>query len=139
MSILRHHVPAAPAPVTPYSHAVEAEGLVFVTGQIGNDPAKPDAPLAAGIEAQTRRVFANLEVVLQAVGTTFQDVLFARIYLTDFRRDYDGFNAVYNAVFSDPAHLPSRTTIGVAALAKAAIVEVDFVLRSTRSGSGDLR
>jgi len=60
MPVVRYQVDAAPSPVTPYSHAVESQGLLFVTGQLGNDPARPDLPLPEGIEAQTRAVFANL-------------------------------------------------------------------------------
>jgi enamine deaminase RidA (YjgF/YER057c/UK114 family) len=65
MSLPIHHViSAGPRPVAPFSHAVEADGFVFVTGQMPTDPAAPDAPLPEGVEAQTRRVFDNLRLVL---------------------------------------------------------------------------
>ena len=128
MSLKHYHIADAPKPVTPYSHAVEAGGLVFVTGQIGNDPLHPDAPLADTAEGQTRQVFANLQSVLNAVGAVFSDVAFVRIFLTHFKRDYAAFNAVYNQYFT-ANNLPARTTIGVAELALGALVEVDFVVR----------
>ena len=69
MSLPIHHViSSGPRPVAPFSHAVEADGFVFVTGQMPTDPAAPDAPLPAGVEAQTRRVFENLKIVLGGVG-----------------------------------------------------------------------
>jgi len=77
--------------------------------------------------------------VLTAAGTTFENVLFARIYLTDFPRDYAAFNDLYNRVFPHPDHLPSRTTVGVTHLAKGAIVEVDLVVRAARTAPEPLR
>ena len=69
MSLPIHHiVDGAPRPVAPFSHAVEAEGFVFVTGQMPTDPDAPDAPLPGGVEAQTRRVFDNLRIVLGGLG-----------------------------------------------------------------------
>ena len=128
MSLRRYHVAEAPRPVTPYSHAVEADGLVFVTGQVGNDPLHPDTPLAETAEAQTRQVFANLQTVLNAVSASFGDVVFVRIFLTHFKRDYAAFNGIYNQHFT-AENLPARTTIGVAELALGALVEVDLVVR----------
>jgi reactive intermediate/imine deaminase len=128
MSIQRYTVEAAPEPVTPYSHAVAAEGLLFVTGQVGNDPRSPTL-LPKGITAQTHQVFANLKAVLDAAGADFRDVVFARIFLTRFKKDYPVFNRIYNASFADPAHLPARTTIGVRRLALGARVEIDLVVR----------
>lgn len=128
MSIKRYRVADAPKPVTPYSHAVEADGLVFVTGQLGNDPLRPVDPLEDSVEAQTRQVFANLQAVLNSVGVSFADVVFVRIYLTHFKRDYAAFNAIYNQYFT-AENLPARTTIGVAELALGALVEVDLVAR----------
>jgi 2-iminobutanoate/2-iminopropanoate deaminase len=124
-----HHVVAAgPRPVAPFSHAVEADGFVFVTGQMPTDPAAPDAPLPAGIEAQTRRVIDNLKIVLAGVGLGLEHVTMARIYLTEFKRDYAGLNAVWPTFFA-AGQLPARTTIGVTALAVDALVEIDLVAR----------
>ena len=95
-----HMVGDAPAPVAPYSHAVEVDGWLFVTGQLPIDPADNDAPLPSGIENQTRTIFHNLEIVLGHAGYALTDVVSARVFLTDFRRDYAAMNAVYASYFS---------------------------------------
>jgi reactive intermediate/imine deaminase len=129
MSLPLHHMIATgPRPVAPFSHAVEADGWVFVTGQMPTDPAAPDAPLPEGIEAQTRRVMANLEIVLAGIGLGWQNVTYVRIYLTQFERDYAAMNAVYRTYF-EPGKLPGRTTVGVTALAVGALVEIDLIAR----------
>lgn len=129
MNDLIHHViSAGPRPVAPFSHAVEAGGFVFVTGQMPTDPAAPDAPLPEGIEAQTRRVVDNLKIVLAGVGLTLEDVTMARIYLTEFERDYAALNALWPSFFRS-GKLPARTTVGVTALAVGALVEIDLVAR----------
>lgn len=128
MTLLHHLLSTGPRPVAPFSHAVEADGWVFVTGQMPTDPAAPDAPLPAGIAAQTARVMANLRLVLDGIGLGFQHVTMCRCYLTHFDRDFADFNAVYRGCF-DPDRLPARTTIGVTALAVGALVEVDMVAR----------
>lgn len=125
---IHHMIAAGPRPVAPFSHAVEADGWVFVTGQMPTDPAAPDAPLPQGIEAQTRRVMANLEIVLGGIGLNWANVTFVRIYLTQFERDYAAMNAVYQSYF-EPGKLPGRTTIGVTALAVGALVEIDLIAR----------
>lgn len=124
-----HHVIAAgPRPVAPFSHAVEVDGFVFVTGQMPTDPAAPDAPLPEGIEAQTRRVIENLKIVLAGVGLGLEHVVMARIYLTQFERDYAALNALWPGFFPS-SKLPARTTVGVTALAVGALVEIDLVAR----------
>lgn len=125
---IHHLVNSGPRPVAPFSHAVEADGWVFVTGQMPTDPAAPDAPLPEGIEAQTRRVMANLAIVLEGIGLSFEHVTMARIYLTQFERDYAGLNAIWPSFFT-PGKLPARTTIGVTALAVGALVEIDLVAK----------
>lgn len=126
----RFFVPdAAPPPETArYAHAVEVGDLLHVTGQLPIDPDDPGAPLPASIEAQTALVFANLLRILDAAGYRLQDTVFARIYLSHFARDYSGLNAVYHQHFSDDRHLPARTTVGVAALGRDALVEIDLVV-----------
>lgn len=126
--ILHHMISSGPRPVAPFSHAVEANGFVFVTGQMPTDPAAPDAPLSDGIEAQTRRVVENLRIVLGGVGLDLADVTMARIYLTQFERDYAALNALWPTFF-EPGKLPARTTVGVTALAVGALVEIDLVAR----------
>lgn len=129
MSLPIHHMIASgPRPVAPFSHAVEADGWVFVTGQMPTDPAAPDAPLPEGAAAQTQRVIDNLKLVLGAVGLGLEHVTMARIYLTEFKRDYATINEVWVRNF-DPDKLPARTTVGVTGLAVGALVEIDLVAR----------
>ena len=126
--LVYHMVASGPRPVAPFSHAVETDGWVFVTGQMPTDPAAPDAPLPDGIEAQTRRVISNLKVVLSDIGLGLEHVTMARIYLTRFERDYAGLNAIWPSFFA-AGKLPARTTIGVTALAVGALVEIDLVVK----------
>ena len=129
MSQLLHHMIASgPRPVAPFSHAVEADGWVFVTGQMPTNPDAPDAPLPAGIEAQTRRVVDNLKIVLGGIGLGLEHVTMARIYLTQFDRDYAALNALWPSFF-EAGKLPARTTIGVTGLAVGALVEIDLVAK----------
>jgi reactive intermediate/imine deaminase len=129
MSLPIHHMIASgPRPVAPFSHAVEADGWVFVTGQMPTDPQAPDAPLPEGIEAQTRRVMENLQLVLGGIGLGLENVTFARIYLTAFERDFAAMNEIYKSFF-EAGKLPGRTTIGVTALAVGALVEIDLIAR----------
>ena len=121
-------IPGAPMPVAPFSHAVEADGWVFLTGQMPTDPEDNDAPLPAGIEAQTRRVIDNLVLVLNGAGLGLGHVVAARIYLTQFERDYGPMNQAYRSYFPED-RLPARTCIGVTGLARGALVEIDFVAR----------
>jgi 2-iminobutanoate/2-iminopropanoate deaminase len=124
--LLHHMISSGPRPVAPFSHAVEANGLVFVTGQMPTDPNAPHAPLPEGVEAQTRRVMENLKIVLGGIGLTLEHVAMARIYLTQFERDYAALNALWPSFF-EPGKLPARTTVGVTALAVGALVEIDLV------------
>jgi reactive intermediate/imine deaminase len=123
-----HMVAGAPDPVAPFSHAVEADGWVFVTGQMPFAGTSIDAPYPEGIEAQTHQVMKNLQTVLAGCGLGLAHVLSARIYLTHFDADYASMNAVYASYF--PAgRRPARTCIGVTGLAKGARVEIDMVAR----------
>jgi 2-iminobutanoate/2-iminopropanoate deaminase len=123
-----HRLPAAPQPVAPFSHAVEADGWVFVTGQMPTDPRDDAAPLPAGIEAQTRRVLENLALVLGELGLSLAHAVSVRAYLTHFAEDYAAMNRVYAAYFA-PERLPARTCVGVTGLARGARVEIDLVAR----------
>ncbi|MEI4470035.1 RidA family protein [Frigidibacter sp. MR17.24] len=125
---LFHLLAQGPRPVAPFSHATEADGWVFLTGQMPTDPAAPDAALPEGIVAQTRRVMDNLALVLEGIGLSWSDVLQCRCYLTQFERDYPAFNETYAAYFT-PDRRPARTTIGVTALAVGALVEIDCLAR----------
>jgi len=125
---LFHMIAGAPQPVAPFSHATEVDGWVFVTGQMPTYPDDDSRALPEGIEAQTRRVMDNLALVLGGLGLDLSHVLSARAYLTHFETDYAAFNAVYRSYFA-PGRLPARTCIGVTALARGALVEVDFLAR----------
>jgi len=121
-------IAGAPTPVAPFSHVVAADGWLFVTGQMPTDPTNDAAPLPVGIEAQTRRVLDNLTLVLAGAGSHLEEVVFARVYLTDFKRDYASMNATYKSYFA-PGRLPARTCIGVTGLARDALVEIDLLAR----------
>jgi 2-iminobutanoate/2-iminopropanoate deaminase len=123
-----HMIAGAPNPVAPFSHAVETDGWLFVTGQMPTWPDDDARPLPDGIEAQTRRVMDNLVIVLAGAGYGLADVVSVRIYLTDFAGHYAAMNATYRSYF--PAgRLPARTCIGVTGLAREALVEIDLVAR----------
>jgi 2-iminobutanoate/2-iminopropanoate deaminase len=126
--VLFHMIAGAPTPVAPFSHAAEADGWVFLTGQVPTQPDDDTAPLPAGIEAQTRRVIDNLIIVLGGLGLGLQHVVSVRAFLTRFEQDYAPMNAVYRDYFP-PDRLPARTCVGVTALACGALVEIDLVAR----------
>lgn len=129
MSLPIHHmIERGPRPVAPFSHAVEADGWIFVTGQMPTDPDNPDAPLPEGIVAQTRRVMDNLTIILQGIGLALENVTMIRIYLTDFDGDYAAMNETYVSYF-EQGKLPARTTVGVTGLAVGAKVEIDMIAR----------
>jgi len=123
-----HMIAGAPDPVAPFSHAVEADGWVFVTGQMPFAGTAIDEPYPEGIEAQTHQVMRNLQTVLHGCGLGLGHVLSVRIYLTRFEADYAPMNAVYASYFP-PGRRPARTCIGVTALAKGARIEIDLVAR----------
>jgi reactive intermediate/imine deaminase len=121
-------ITGAPDPVAPFSHAVEADGWVFVTGQMPFAGTSVDEPYPEGIEAQTHQVMKNLQAVLQGCGLTLASVLQVRVYLTRFEQDYAAMNEAYASWF--PAgRRPARTCVGVTALAKGALIEIDMVAR----------
>ena len=115
MDPIFHMISGAPDPVAPFSHAVEADGWVFVTGQMPFASTSTDAPYPEGIEAQTRQVMKNLENVLAGCGLGLGNVLSVRIFLTHFEADYDAMNAVYASYFARKApgtHLCGRYRTG---------------------------
>jgi 2-iminobutanoate/2-iminopropanoate deaminase len=122
-----HMISGGPKPVAPFSHAVEADGFVFVTGQMPDTPAAPGV-LPDGIVAQTRAVMENLKVVLAGLDLDLEHVVMTRIYLTRFKDDYAAMNETYRTYF--PANrLPARTCVGVTGLAYDALIEIDLVCR----------
>jgi 2-iminobutanoate/2-iminopropanoate deaminase len=128
---LFHMIDGAPDPVAPFSHAVEADGWVFVTGQMPFTGTSNTSSYPEGIEAQTRQVMENLKRVLAGCGLGLQHVVAARVFLTRFEEDYERMNAVYAGYFA-PGRRPARTCVGVTALARGAQVEIDFVARRDR-------
>lgn len=123
-----HNFAAAPTHVAPFSHAVECDGWIQLTGQMPTDPDDDSSPLPEGIEAQTRRVMDNLIIVLEGLGLGLEHVLSCRVYITEFRRDYAAMNEAYKSYFP-PGRLPARTCIGVTGLARDALVEIDMVAK----------
>jgi reactive intermediate/imine deaminase len=123
-----HMIDGAPDPVAPFSHAVEQDGWIFVTGQMPFTGTANDSPYPEGIEAQTHQVFANLRRVLEGIGLGLAHVVQARVFLREFDRDYAAMNAVYAGYFA-AGQRPARTCVGVTGLARGALVEIDFVAR----------
>ena len=115
--------PSAPAAIGPYSQAIKAGSLLFVSGQIPTDPATGNI-VAGDIAAQTRRVFQNIGEILKAGGASFDAVVRTTVYLKDMN-DFAAMNEVYGTFFSAPA--PARATVQVARLPKDAMVEIDVI------------
>ena len=115
-----------PPPTAAYSHAVRAGEYLFVTGQLGADPAT-NALVPGGTVAQTHQVMRNLQAVLAGAGTTLARAVMVRIYLTNVA-DYAAVNAAYASYFA-PGKLPARTTVGVTALVLGGAVEIDLIVR----------
>lgn len=114
--------PGAPKPIAPYSPGIDTGSIVFVSGQIGADPAS--GQLLDGVEAQVQRVLENITAILDSAGLTLSDVAKTTIFLADIA-DFDKVNAVYAKFFSDPA--PARSTFQVAALPRGARVEIEAI------------
>lgn len=113
----------APQAIGPYSQAVKHNGLVFVSGQIPLDPAT--MTLVSGTTAeQTERVLKNLQAILAAAGSSFNQVLKTTVFLRDMN-DFDEMNKVYAQYFCD--HKPARATVQVARLPKDVAVEIEVV------------
>lgn len=113
----------APAAIGTYSQAVRAGNTVYLSGQIGLDPASMQ--LVEGIEAQIHRVFANLAAVAQAAGGSLGDVVKLNVYLTDLAH-FGRVNEIMAQYFSPP--YPARAAVGVASLPRGALVEADAVM-----------
>jgi 2-iminobutanoate/2-iminopropanoate deaminase len=114
----------APAPVGPYSQAVGAEGVLYLSGQVPLDPETGEL-VEGGAAEQTRRCLENLDAVCRAAGTRLQDAARLTVYVTDMSR-FAEVNEVYSEFFEPP--FPARVTIGVAALPAGATVEIDAVV-----------
>jgi 2-iminobutanoate/2-iminopropanoate deaminase len=114
---------SAPPAIGPYSQAIRAGNLLFVSGQIPLDPAT-GAMVEGDLAAQTRRVFQNLAAILAAAGLTFDHVVRTTVYLADMN-DFPAMNEVYGTYFSAPA--PARATVQAARLPRDARVEIDLI------------
>ena len=117
------HSDEAPKAIGPYSQAVSVPGAVYLSGQIGLDPATGQL-VPGGVDAEARRVMANLAAVLAAAGLGFADVVKTTIYLADLA-DFTIVNEIYGGYFADPK--PARSTIQAAALPRGARVEIDAI------------
>ena len=115
---------AAPAAIGPYSQAIEIDGFLFCSGQLGLDPVT--GQLVDGIEDQTERALLNLEAVLAAAGMTTADVVKTTIFLVDLAH-FATVNAIYARHMVEPA--PARSTVQVAALPRNALVEIEAIAR----------
>jgi 2-iminobutanoate/2-iminopropanoate deaminase len=114
---------AAPAAVGPYSQAIEQDGWIFCSGQIGLDPGSGKM-VAGGVEAETRRIMENLREVLGAAGANLRDVVKTTIFLLDLG-DFDTVNRIYSEHFEQP--YPARSTVQVAAPPRGARVEIEAI------------
>jgi len=110
----------APAAIGPYSQAIKAGNLLFLSGQVPLVPAT-GLLVDGGIEPQTRQVFANIAAILQAAGASFDHVVSVGVFLADMN-DFAKMNAIYAEYFSAPA--PARATVQVARLPKDCLVEI---------------
>ena len=115
--------PSAPKAIGPYSQAIRAGSLLFVSGQIPIDPATGDL-VQGDIARQTHRVFANLKAILEAAGATFDNVVRTTVYLADMN-DFAKVNEIYATYFSSPA--PARATVQAARLPRDSRVEIDLI------------
>lgn len=114
----------APAAVGPYSHARWAGDLLYISGQLGLDPA--GGGLAEGVEAQTRQAMQNLGAILEAAGLGFKDLVKINAYLADMN-DFGVFNEIYGSFFGEETGYPARACVQVGALPLGGLVEVEAV------------
>ena len=118
--------PELAPPVGPFSQAVDAGGFIYLSGQVGQDPA--DGKLVkGGVAAEADRIFQNISALLKTAGKSFGDVVRVGVYLTNMS-DYATLNGIYAKHFTQP--FPARTVIGVASLPLGASVEMDLVVKA---------
>jgi 2-iminobutanoate/2-iminopropanoate deaminase len=111
-------------PVGPFSAAVRANGFLFFSGLVAQDPATAKL-VTGGIAAQAQQIFRNLEALLQASGKTFDNVVKTTVYLTDMA-NFAPMNDIYGRHFAAP--FPARTTVAVRALPLGALVEIEAIV-----------
>jgi 2-iminobutanoate/2-iminopropanoate deaminase len=115
--------PDAPQAIGPYSQAIRANGLVFVSGQVAIDPATQQV-IEGDVAAQTRRVMKNLAAILKAAGSGVENVVRSTVFLKSMG-DFAAMNAVYGKYFSSAP--PARSTVEVSRLPKDVLVEIDVI------------
>lgn len=117
------HTNQAPAAIGPYSQAIEANGMVFASGQIPIDPATGEF-VEGGIKEQTRQSLTNASRILQAAGTDLKHVVKTTVYLSDIA-NFAPMNEVYAQFFTEP--FPARSAVAVKDLPKGALVEIEVL------------
>jgi len=120
----------APAPIGPYQQGISAGGFLFTSGQIGIDPSTGRL-VQGGVEAQAERVFRSLLAILEAAGSSPEQVLKVNLYLKDLN-DFSTVNRVYERFFG--ANPPARTTVQVSGLPMGAALEADLVAKVEQKG-----
>ena len=123
------HTDKAPKAIGPYSQAIEAGGLVFVSGQLPVNPSTGEFA-EGGIKEQTRQSLTNAQQVLQAAGTDLSRVVKTTVFLSDMD-NFGAMNEVYAEFFSQP--FPARSAFAVRTLAKGALVEIECIAEAQRS------
>ena len=113
----------APAAIGPYSQAIKANGFVFVSGQVGFDP-KTGEFVPGGVAEQTEQVLKNVSAVLEAAGSSLDQVVKTTVFLADMK-EFSAMNEVYAKFFSEPP--PARATVAAAGLPRDARVEIEVV------------
>ncbi|GAB4487125.1 MAG: RidA family protein [Anaerolineales bacterium] len=111
----------APKAIGPYSVAIQTENFVFCSGQLGLDPATGEL-VSADVTAQTRQALTNLKNVLEAAGSSLDNVVKTTVFLKDMA-DFPKMNAIYGEFFAETP--PARSTIAVAGLPKGGLVEIE--------------
>lgn len=125
--------PAAAKPVGPYSAALRAGSLLFISGQVPIDPASGQL-VSGDMTAQTRRVLENVGALLRAAGLSFADVVRTTVFLADMN-DFKAMNDAYAAFFTEP--YPARSTIQAARLPRDARIEIDAIAMYVAGGAGE--
>ena len=118
-----HEVPSAPRPIGPYSVATEANGFVFLSGQVSIDP-ESNEPVQGNVDEQTHQVMRNIGRALDDLGLGYDDIIKATIYLDDIG-DFPSVNGVYDMYLSESR--PARSTVEVAALPGGFLVEIEII------------
>jgi reactive intermediate/imine deaminase len=115
--------PLAPAAIGPYSQAVRADNTLYLSGQIGLNPATME--MVEGIDAQIEQVLSNLQAVIAAAGADLSQVVRLTVYLTDLG-NFTKVNEAMSRIFQAP--YPARAAVGVASLPRGALVEIDGIV-----------